>query len=84
MSVLQVRARMPLVDDEIREAASAVVARDAEEGLEVLVLERSAASRFLPGYVAFPGGSTDEEDRSSRGGGSGTPEERAGRARSAS
>ena len=51
------------MDDEIREAASAVVARDAEEGLEVLVLERSAASRFLPGYVAFPGGSTDEEDR---------------------
>jgi recombination protein RecT len=54
---------MPLVDDEIREAASAVVARDAEEGLEVLVLERSAASRFLPGYVAFPGGSTEEGDR---------------------
>jgi 8-oxo-dGTP pyrophosphatase MutT (NUDIX family) len=28
----------------------------------VLVLERGASSRFLPGYVAFPGGSTDRED----------------------
>jgi 8-oxo-dGTP pyrophosphatase MutT (NUDIX family) len=26
------------------------------------VLERSAGSRFLPGYVAFPGGATDEAD----------------------
>ena len=43
MSVLRVRARMPLVDDEIREAASAVVARDAEEGLEMLVLEGAQA-----------------------------------------
>lgn len=54
---------MPTVDDPIREAASAVVAREGDEGLEVLVLERGASSRFLPGYVAFPGGSRDEEDR---------------------
>jgi 8-oxo-dGTP pyrophosphatase MutT (NUDIX family) len=51
------------VDEEIREAASAVVARDGADGLEVLVLERGGTTRFLPGYVAFPGGSTDEEDR---------------------
>ncbi len=51
------------MDEEIREAASAVVAREGDDGLEVLVLERGASSRFLPGYVAFPGGSTDEEDR---------------------
>ena len=50
------------MDDRIREAASAVVARDGDDGLEVLVLERGASSRFLPGYVAFPGGSTEEED----------------------
>jgi ribonuclease/clavin/mitogillin len=30
--------------------------------LEVLVLERAATSRFLPGYVAFPGGSIEPED----------------------
>lgn len=51
------------MDEGIREAASAVVARDGGEGLEVLVLERGADSRFLPGYVAFPGGSTDDDDR---------------------
>jgi 8-oxo-dGTP pyrophosphatase MutT (NUDIX family) len=51
------------VDEEIREAASAVVARDGADGLEVLVLERGGTTRFLPGYVAFPGGSTDQEDR---------------------
>ena len=28
----------------------------------MLVLERSSASRFLPGYVVFPGGAVDEED----------------------
>jgi 8-oxo-dGTP pyrophosphatase MutT (NUDIX family) len=75
MSVVRVHARMPLVDDGIREAASAVVARDGEEGLEVVVLERSAASRFLPGYVAFPGGSTDEEDLDLARRWFGTPEE---------
>ena len=50
------------MDEQIRRAASAIVGRDGPEGLEVLVLERGASSRFLPGYVAFPGGSTDLED----------------------
>ena len=51
------------MDEEIREAASAVVAREGADGLEVLVLERGGSTRFLPGYVAFPGGSIDLEDR---------------------
>ena len=51
------------MDERIRRAASAIVGRDGPQGLEVLVLERGASSRFLPGYVAFPGGSTDHEDR---------------------
>lgn len=46
----------------IRQAASVVVGREGEDGLEVLVLERGATSRFLPGYVAFPGGAIDERD----------------------
>jgi 8-oxo-dGTP pyrophosphatase MutT (NUDIX family) len=46
----------------LRKAASAIVGRDGEDGLDVLVLERGANSRFLAGYVAFPGGSTDEGD----------------------
>jgi 8-oxo-dGTP pyrophosphatase MutT (NUDIX family) len=48
--------------EEIRRAASVIAARDGEPGLEVLVLERGADSRFLPGYVAFPGGSIDAGD----------------------
>jgi len=50
------------MQEQIRRAASAIVGRDGPDGLEVLVLERGAASRFLPGYIAFPGGSTDRED----------------------
>jgi 8-oxo-dGTP pyrophosphatase MutT (NUDIX family) len=51
------------VAEDIRRAASLIAAREGESGLEVLVLERSAKSRFLPGYVAFPGGSVDPGDR---------------------
>ena len=39
-----------------------IVGRDGAGGLDLLVLERAASSRFLPGYVAFPGGAIDEED----------------------
>jgi 8-oxo-dGTP pyrophosphatase MutT (NUDIX family) len=52
------------VSGEIRRAASIILGRDADRGLEVLVVERGASSRFLPGYVAFPGGSIDDEDAS--------------------
>jgi 8-oxo-dGTP pyrophosphatase MutT (NUDIX family) len=50
------------VTEGIRRAASLIAGRDGDAGLELLVVERSAGSRFLPGYVAFPGGSVDEED----------------------
>ena len=46
----------------IRRAASVVCVRPSEEGPEVLVVERSAESRFLPEYVAFPGGAVDGAD----------------------
>lgn len=48
--------------DELRLAASVIAGRDAPAGLELLVIERSRASRFLPGYVAFPGGATSDGD----------------------
>jgi len=50
------------VADELRQAASLIVGRDGSGGLELLVIERSRSSRFLPGYVAFPGGATGRED----------------------
>ena len=46
-----------------RPAATVVVARPAAPGVEVLVLRRSATSRFVPGFVVFPGGSIDGGDR---------------------
>lgn len=49
--------------EEIRRAASVVAVREGADGdPEVLVLERGAASRFLPGYVVFPGGAVDDDD----------------------
>src|SRR4029453_5353190 len=47
----------------IRAAASAICVRTGRPGEpEVLVVERSSDSRFLPGYVAFPGGAVDHDD----------------------
>lgn len=47
----------------IRRAASVVCVRAGVGGEpELLVVERSAESRFLPGYVAFPGGAVDADD----------------------
>jgi 8-oxo-dGTP pyrophosphatase MutT (NUDIX family) len=50
------------VDGSIRKAASVIAARPSDDGPEVLVVERGAGARFLPGYVAFPGGAADERD----------------------
>ncbi|HEY2803009.1 MAG TPA: NUDIX domain-containing protein [Actinomycetota bacterium] len=47
---------------EPRPAATVIAARDGGDGIEVLVLERSPGSRFLPGYVVFPGGAVDAGD----------------------
>jgi 8-oxo-dGTP pyrophosphatase MutT (NUDIX family) len=50
------------MSDGIRKAASIVAVRDAGVEPEVLVIERSRDARFLPGYVAFPGGAVDAAD----------------------
>jgi 8-oxo-dGTP pyrophosphatase MutT (NUDIX family) len=71
--------RIRSVADRIRRAASLIAGRDGAAGLELLVLERSAASRFLPGYVAFPGGSLDDGDAGLADAWWGSPEQ-AGRA----
>lgn len=48
--------------EEIRKAASVIAVREGPEAPEVLILERSPRSRFLPGYVVFPGGAADDAD----------------------
>ena len=50
------------MDDDIRFAASLIGVRDGAEGPEILVIERTQDHRFLPGYVAFPGGAVDPSD----------------------
>jgi 8-oxo-dGTP pyrophosphatase MutT (NUDIX family) len=45
-----------------RPAATVIAARQADGGVEVLVLRRGQAHRFLPGYLVFPGGAVDPED----------------------
>ena len=50
------------VSEEIRQAASLIGVRDGSEGPEVLVIERTLDHRFLPGYIAFPGGAVDAAD----------------------
>jgi 8-oxo-dGTP pyrophosphatase MutT (NUDIX family) len=53
----------PVDERPIRRAASVVCVREGGDGEpEVLVVERSPGSRFLPGYVAFPGGAVDDAD----------------------
>lgn len=63
--------------EEIRLAASLIGVRDVAEGPEVLVLERTLDHRFLPGYVAFPGGAVDPSDGSLAGAWFGDPGEAA-------
>ena len=43
-------------------AATVVLARDQENGLQVLLLQRSAASRFMAGNYVFPGGLLENAD----------------------
>ena len=43
-------------------AATVVLARDGEAGLEVLLLKRHKSSGFVPGAYVFPGGRVDPAD----------------------
>ena len=48
---------------ELIPAATAVLIRDGQQGLEVLLLRRSMALSFAPGLWAFPGGRVELEDK---------------------
>ena len=53
----------PAADPAIRPAASAVIIRDAREGLEVFMMERNrGAGMAFAGAFVFPGGKVDAED----------------------
>jgi 8-oxo-dGTP pyrophosphatase MutT (NUDIX family) len=46
----------------IRDAATVVVARDGDGGIEVVLLRRTHKAVFVPGAHVFPGGAVDPED----------------------
>jgi 8-oxo-dGTP pyrophosphatase MutT (NUDIX family) len=45
-----------------RQAASVIVLRDGDEGLEVLLVQRNPNTRFMGGAWVFPGGSVHDDD----------------------
>lgn len=47
---------------EPRAAATVILARQDEGGVEVLILTRGEGNRFAPGFAVFPGGSIDDSD----------------------
>ena len=47
---------------EPRQAASLVLLRDSPEGVEVLLVQRNPAQRFMGGAWVFPGGAVHAED----------------------
>lgn len=52
----------PPIPVEPRPAAAVVAMRDGDDGLEVLIGQRSTAARFMGGFWVFPGGQVDPED----------------------
>ncbi len=52
----------PLSPAPARPAATVVLMRDADEGVEVLLLKRVHSAGFVPGAYVFPGGRVDAED----------------------
>lgn len=51
---------------ELRDAATVLLLRDGDRGLEVAMLRRRLESGFVPGAYVFPGGGVDEADRDPR------------------
>ncbi|TNF00098.1 MAG: MBL fold metallo-hydrolase [Gammaproteobacteria bacterium] len=51
---------------DIRPAATLVLTRDTEQGIEVLLLQRTWEAVFMPGYFVFPGGAVDQSESAGR------------------
>jgi len=49
-------------DTPIRDAATVVLLRDGETGIETLMLQRTSRAAFVPGGHVFPGGRVDAAD----------------------
>lgn len=56
--------RLPVPPVAPRLASTTLVVRDGADGLEVLMVKRSAQASFMPGAYVFPGGAVDINDGS--------------------
>ena len=54
---------VPANDVPLRDAATVMLVRDGDGGLEVFMLRRNLNSDFVGGAYVFPGGAVDEADR---------------------
>lgn len=54
---------MSAVDVPVRDAATVMLVRDGDGGMEVFMLRRNLNSDFVGGAYVFPGGAVDEADR---------------------
>ena len=52
-----------MTDIPVRDAATVMLVRDGDDGLEVFMLRRNLNSDFVGGAYVFPGGAVDEADR---------------------
>ncbi|HVX16643.1 MAG TPA: hypothetical protein VHA73_01310 [Acidimicrobiales bacterium] len=60
---------VPFRDVPVREAATVMLLRDGDDGVEVCMLQRQHSSAFVGGMYVFPGGAVDPEDHDPRWGG---------------
>lgn len=57
------QSRLPMKPPVVpRPAATIAMVRDVAQGFEVLMMQRSQGSDFMPGVYVFPGGAIDAED----------------------
>ena len=62
MNVMEQEMPEGFVAAEALPAATVVLLRDAEDGIEVLLLRRNSKLRFAAGAWVFPGGKVDQDD----------------------
>jgi 8-oxo-dGTP pyrophosphatase MutT (NUDIX family) len=56
-------APMLAADVPVRPAATVMLVRDGDEGLEVFMMQRTLSAAFARGQYVFPGGKVDDADR---------------------
>jgi hypothetical protein len=56
-------SEQPFVPLPVRPAATVMLVRDGDDGIEVFLMRRHRAMEFVGGVIVFPGGGVDDRDR---------------------